>query len=156
MFLRPSYTPRGVNTAGAIASCRRLIISKFIRTGRLSDDMTTGTGIRSEQEAAIDKPRHTIVVVDNAGGNIHGVVVCRNSYPPSRGPCWRSSYSDGLHMSCRHIRSSCCCACRGTTTPGSRRAGSSTTPSSRRAGRPATSSSSCAGRHFALWDVLRG
>lgn len=136
MFLRPSYAPRGVNMAGAITSCSRLMISKFILTGSVSDDMTTEAYTGREREAILDRERHTIIVVDYARGNVDGVMVGRDSDLPAGSPWSRAPYTNRLNMPCRHMCSSCCCAC-----------GCSPTPGSRRTGRYTASTSSCAGWH---------
>ena len=136
MFLRPSYAPRGVNMAGAITSCSRLMISKFILTGSVSDDMTTAAYNRREREAILDKERHTIIVVYYTRGNVDGVMVGRDSDLPAGSSWSRAPYTNRLNMPCRHMCSSCYCACGWTPTPGSRRTGRCT-----------ASTSSCAGWH---------
>ena len=136
MFLRPSYAPRGVNMAGAITSCSRLMISKFILTGRVSDDMTTAAYNGREREAILDKERYTIIVVYYTRGNVDGVMVGRDSDLPAGSPWSRAPYTNRLNMPCRHMCSSCYCACGWTPTP-----------RSRRTGRCTASTSSCAGWH---------
>lgn len=74
------------------------MIRKFIRTGSVSDDMTTEGYTTREQEIIIIKEERTIIVMDYAGGDVNVVMVGRDDDPPARCTWKRPPYTDGLYV----------------------------------------------------------